>query len=379
MIRDAFFLARLDLLHLFRLRETWIWAFAMPLVFFYFVGTIVNGRWSDSDSNDPIGVYLPADAGFLAEQFVARLEHMDYQVARVKSTAALQPFRRQILIPAGFTQSVLAKQPVRIMFRRHGAGMGADYDSVRLSRAAYTLVGDLIVVTKDDAPATPEALTKLGQMPRNVKLAVSAAGQRKEIPTGFQQSVPGNMVFFTVMVLLTSGGVTLYSERAHGILRRLASSPMSRGAVVLGKWGSRAALGLIQIGFAMLAGTLFFRVHWGPHYVALGLVLIAYASLAAVLGMLLGNFGRSPQQVAAFGAISANLLAGLGGCWWPIEITPDWAQALAHVIPSGIAMDALHQLLNFGAAPSAVIPHILVLSGAALAGGLVLARTFRFQ
>jgi hypothetical protein len=41
---------------------------------------------------------------------------------------------------------------------------------------------------------------------------------------------------FTLLIMFTSGAVTLTIERNQGILRRLASSSMTRGAVTLGKW-----------------------------------------------------------------------------------------------------------------------------------------------
>ena len=94
---------------------------------------------------------------------------------------------------------------------------------------------------------------------------------------------------------------------------------MSRGAVVLGKWGARMSLGVVQIAFAMIAGTVLFHVHWGPNLPMVVLVLLTYGSLAAALGMLLGNFGRTEGQVIGFGVIASNVFAGLGGCWWPIE------------------------------------------------------------
>ncbi len=56
------------------------------------------------------------------------------------------------------------------------------------------------------------------------------------------------------------------------------------------------------------------------------LVLASYAAMVAVFGMLLGNFARMEGQVIGFGVIVSNVLAALGGCWWPIEITPPWAQ-----------------------------------------------------
>jgi ABC-type multidrug transport system permease subunit len=168
-------------------------------------------------------------------------------------------------------------------------------------------------------------------------------------------------------------------ERNKGIFRRLASSPMSRGSVVLGMWGARMGLGLVQIAYAMAASTVLFHVHWTPHLAAIALVLFAYAALATALGMLLGNYCNTDGQVIGFGVMAANVMAGLGGCWWPIEIAPAWSQKLAMALPTGVAMDALHKLMSFGAPPSAVAAHIAVLAGAALLAGWLLARTFRFQ
>jgi ABC-type multidrug transport system permease subunit len=154
---------------------------------------------------------------------------------------------------------------------------------------------------------------------------------------------------------------------------------MSRGAVVLGKWAARMTLGVIQIVFAMLTGSVLFHIRWGANLPMVLLVLLCYGALAAALGMLLGNLGRTEGQVIGIGVLASNLLAGLGGCWWPIEITPLWAQKLALFLPTGWAMDALHKLVNFGASPAAVIPHVCVMVVAAVAAGYTVARSFRFQ
>ncbi|MGD0776595.1 MAG: hypothetical protein ABSC05_27585 [Candidatus Solibacter sp.] len=46
--------------------------------------------------------------------------------------------------------------------------------------------------------------------------------------------------------------------------------------------------------------------------------------------------------------IAANLLAAMGGCWWPIEVTPPWMQHAALLLPTGWAMDGLLNLLPRG-------------------------------
>jgi ABC-2 type transport system permease protein len=372
MLNDALFLAYRDLLYLIRRRETWLWTFVMPIVFFYFIGNVTGGVGSH-EKRDPIAVLVPPDAGFLADELIRRLEQRNFQIVHTEK------FFRELRIPPGFTATVLAGKPVKLELTRYGAGLDTDYDQTRAARAVYTVLADLVAISSKGGAPSSQTFAQLAQQRRLISLDVTSAGKRKDPPIGFEQAVPGTLVMFTLLVMFTSGGASLLVERRQGILLRLASSPMSRGAVVLGKWGARVALGFVQILFAMAAGTILFKVNWGDHLSAVLVLLASYASLAALLGMLLGNFSRSDGQVVGLGVIASNVMAALGGCWWPIEITPRWTQNLALVFPTGWAMDGLHKLMSFGDSPEAVIPHIVACVVTALIAGYVLARTFRFQ
>jgi ABC-type Na+ efflux pump permease subunit len=379
MLRHALFIARADLARRFRARETWIWAFVLPVIFFYFIGAVTGGYGSAPDRRERIGLYGPPDAGFLADELVRRLEQAKYTVARVDRREALARYTRALEIPPGFSATVLAGKPAEVKFTRRGGGQEAGYDQARVGRAVYTVLADLIVAGKSAQAPGPADFAALAAQPRALSLKVESAGYREHIPTGFEQAVPGTLVMFVMMVLLTGGGALLFIERQQGILRRLAAAPISRGAVVLGKWLAQMGVGAIQIAFALLAGTALFRVDWGEHFPWVCLVVLAYAALAAALGILLANLARTGGQVTALSVVATNVLAALGGCWWPIEITPRWAQQLALFLPTGLAMDALHKLVSFGAGAGAVVPHVLVLTALALAAGWAAARTFRYQ
>jgi len=368
----------MDAWHLLRRRETILWTFIMPVIFVYFIGTVTGNIGGSGDSKDDLAISVPTDAGFLADQLIARLESLKYRVVRTNNSEEFNGYRRRLEVPPGFTASVLAGHPMKVRFERTGDDMTADYDRVRISRAVYTVLADLIVAGKGGS-ATPEAMAKIVAEPRPLVLDVKPAGKRVDPPSGFEQAVPGTMVMFTLLVLFTSGAVSLTVERKLGILRRLASAPMSRGAVTLGKWGARMALGMVQIIFAMIAGTVLFHVHWGPNLPMVLLILLAYGAMAAALGMLLGNYGRTDAQVIGIGVIASNLLAGLGGCWWPIEVAPRWAQHLAIFLPTGWTMDALHKLVNFQGSPASVIPQLIASVAVAVAAGYIVSRSFRFE
>jgi ABC-2 type transport system permease protein len=379
MLRDSLFIARMDVGRLLRIRETLLWTFVMPVVFVYFIGTISAHLWGSPENQDDLAVLTAADAGFLAEQLEARLEASGYHVIQTLDQRNFQSYGRRLVIPAGFTESILAGRQMKVTLTRTGTDLSADYDRVRFTRAVSAVLGDLTVAQKSGAVTGPDSFAGQNAEPRVLILEVKPAGHTAEPPTGFDQSVPGTMVMFTLLILCTVGGVSLMVERRRGMLRRLASAPISRGEIVLGKWGARMALGMIQIAFAMITGSSLFHIHWGPHLAMVCLVLFAYGALVVALGMLLGNFGRTEGQIVGLGVIASNVLAGLGGCWWPVEVTPLWAQKAALTLPTGWAMDALHKLINFGASPTAVIPHLCALTAASVIAGCIVARSFRFD
>jgi ABC-type Na+ efflux pump permease subunit len=391
VIRAAAFLARRDLRHVLRGRETLLWTFVMPPVFFFFIGTITGG-FGDSAGPEPLVLEAPADAGHLAGAVERRLEERGFDVRRVAAGAgadvagdddpadgAATGEAVRLVIPAGFTDSLLAGSRVRVLLDPGSDDVAAArYVEVRASRAVYGVLADLAAIAAAGDSVTPASLRAIAAEPRLLTLDVRDAGNRVEPPTGFEQAVPGTMVMFTLLVLLTSGAAPLVMERQTGLLRRLASAPISRGAVVAGKAGARLGLALVQIAFAALTGTLLFGVGWGPDPAMVALVLVAWAALAALLGLLLGNLARSPGQAVALGVLAGNLLAALGGCWWPIEITPPWMQGLARILPTGVTMDALHRLVSFEAGASSALPHVLALVAMSAVAGWLAARTFRF-
>src|ERR1019366_849811 len=120
MLRDALFLARMDARYLLTRRETILWTFVMPLIFFYFIGTITKNAGGGGDNRDPIAGSVPADAGFLAGQVIDRLKAANYRVVRTETRQEFEEFRTRLEIPAGFTGAVLAGKPQKIRLTRTG-------------------------------------------------------------------------------------------------------------------------------------------------------------------------------------------------------------------------------------------------------------------
>ena len=376
-LAGAWFVGRKDVQYLLRSKETYLWVFLMPIVFFYLIGTITGGFSDAGDSRDQVAVAGGADAGFLYDQLGRRLEEQELALVPVGETE-LSSYPRRLTVPPDMTSRLLAGEQVELTFVRRGGGLATDFDEIRVQRAVYTTLADLVTLAQEGA-VTEAALAELNETPRALTLEVAMAGERRRIPSGFEQAVPGTMVMFTLLVMLTSGAVLLVIERREGLLRRLAATPLTRGSVVLGKWGGKLVLGLVQIAFALLAGRILFGLDWGHQLPMVLLVLLFYAALVSALGVLLGSVARTEGQAVGLGVLATNVLAALGGCWWPIEVTPQWMQKFSLVLPTGMTMDAIHRLVSFGRPASSALPHLAALAALTVVAGWLATRLFRYE
>jgi len=380
-------LARHDLRIALADRSSLVWLFVMPVVFMYFIGTITGGLSGPSQAQKPtLGVALEGQRGPVEDWLLQRLGEefalivYDGQGAADRPDApALEDLARHLVVPAETGERVLAGEQVKLRLAPSSGTLGGSFDEVRVRRAVYRTLGDVVLAGLEHDTIDAAALAGVAEQAQAVTLRTESAGERIDPPSGFAQAVPGILVFLTIIVVLTTGTAQLVNERRQGLLRRLASAPVARRDIVLGKWFARLALAVVQIGFAMLAGSILFNYDWTGQLLMVMVVLLAWAGVCASAALLIGSLAATESQATGVGVIGGNLLAALGGCWWPIEVAPTWMQGLQQLLPTGWTMNALHKLITFGYGPAAVIGEVAALLALGLALAALSARWFRFQ
>jgi ABC-type Na+ efflux pump permease subunit len=382
-MRNVLFIAWQDVRNQLREGSTLLWLFIMPPIFFYFIGTVTGGFASGMSGGQATPLTVIAEnPGFLRDQVDLRLRANDFAPEWVEALEVHDGESaptRTLTFDADMSDKVTADEAVKAAYDTRANSLSREFEEIRIQRSLYTVLADIIVADATAGPLSSDALAAVNGAPRVWQLDVSTAGQRKELPTGFQQAVPGILVMFTLLVLLTSSSTMLVQERTQGLLRRLASAPISRAEVLAGKWEGRMVLAAIQVTVALAFGTFLFNMDWGPDVGMVIVVLAAWAGFCASAGLWLGTVASTEAQAGGLGVLAANLLAALGGCWWPIEVTPGWMQALQKAIPTGWTMDALHKLISFQAGAMSVIPNVLLLAAAAVVFGVLAARQFRYE
>jgi ABC-type multidrug transport system permease subunit len=94
---------------------------------------------------------------------------------------------------------------------------------------------------------------------------------------------------------------------------------------------------------------------------ALLCVSVFLCGTIAGMSILLGSFIRKEEILIVLNILLANLMAALGGCWFPLELIPPGIRKIGFFFPTGWTMDAYHKLIFFGYDFRSVLPHIGVL------------------
>ncbi|MGH2699974.1 MAG: ABC transporter permease [Actinomycetota bacterium] len=153
--------------------------------------------------------------------------------------------------------------------------------------------------------------------------------------------------------------VALIQSRRLGVSRRMLSTPMTAGTIVVGETLGRFLIAMIQGVFIILAATLLFGVEWGDPLAA-SVLLTAFALVSTGAAMLFGAILSNEQQAGALTPLGLGL-AALGGCMVPLEIFSPTMQTIAHITPHAWAVEGFTELIRTDAGIADVALQIGVL------------------
>lgn len=367
-----------DIRRFLRNRISYIWLFVMPLLFIYFMGFANRGPGDPANPRPPVLVEN-RDTNWLGAVF---LEALGAQGMRTLAPDQAAEAERGIRIPADFTTRVQAGEGASVSFFETGHARSSEgaLIELRLLRAVLALNSHLLAAATAAAvtgQAADEALVRAAMgTPPSVRLEAQYAG-RKPVPSGYRFSVPGNTVMYVMMNLLVFGGAGVAAQRNSGVLRRLSAQPVTRAQIVGGKIYGLVLLGLVQVVVFLCAGRWVFGVTIGSNLAAVLTLLLLYSWVAAALGVLLASVILAEDKVVGLCVMLALLLAALGGCWWPLELAPPFLRFIALLLPTGWAMEGLHQLISFGNGWASVLKPMAVLAGFGTVATVLAARWFR--
>ena len=205
-------------------------------------------------------------------------------------------------------------------------------------------------------------LVKLGQLgaaPPSIVFTIEQVGDVEPFNAS-NFTLPGYLTMF-LFFAAALGAEAIARERQTQTLERLLSNGVRRSAIVAGKMLASLYRGLIQLAFLWALGIFAFSIDFGVSPVAVIAVSVLMAVASSAFGVMLASLVRTVKSASSAAVLASLTLAPLGGCWWPLFITPDWMQAIGRLTPHGWANDAFNKLMLFGAEGQDVLVHMAAL------------------
>ncbi len=186
---------------------------------------------------------------------------------------------------------------------------------------------------------------------------------------------PGVLGLAVMAGSMTSQAIATAFDRRNGVLRLLATTPLGRGGLLLGKVLAVLAVAALQV---LAVGAVAAALGWRP--AAGGLAPAALALLLGVaaftaLALLLAGTLRA-EAVLAVANLLLVVLAVAGGVVLPVADLPGWWGALATWLPPGALGEALRAALVDGTFPAV---HLAVLAAWTLGLAAAVRRWFRWS
>jgi ABC-2 type transport system permease protein len=389
-MKKLFIIGLKDLRIVFRDKPALIMMLLAPFLLTVGLG-FVSGRLSGSSnsgiSNIPV-VYVNQDEGQLGQSLVdllnsAELAELINPIVETTSQAALKQIEEDtaaaaIIIPAGFTESVIPSNPVESTqivqiavytnpVRPTSAGVVKAIVDGFISQVEVGRVTGEVVVTallkngliqpedalqfgmeagiqgaKDTALSQPISLNTLTNTGEAVTFDILA------------YMAPGMALMF-LLFTVTNGGRSLLAEQLGGTLPRILVSPTKPAQVLGGKIFGIFLTGTAQMLILILTSTLFFQIQWGDPLAVFILVLASVLG-AVGWGLLLTAIIKTPGQISATGTALMLIFGILGGSFVSREILPDWLKTVSLITPNAWGLDGFQTLALGGGLQDILVP-----------------------
>jgi ABC-2 type transport system permease protein len=186
--------------------------------------------------------------------------------------------------------------------------------------------------------------------------------------------VPGVLALAVMSTAMVSLGIATGFERRYGVLKRLGSTPLSRGGLLAAKTLTVLAIEAAQAVVIVATGVaLGWELTWR---IVPALVLLLVGTVAfAGIGLLMAGTLRAEANLAAANALFLVLLF-LGGMAYPLDRLPDALEAVAELLPAAALSESVRDVLAGAPFPWGSVAVLVVW---AVAAPLAAARWFRWE
>jgi len=370
-------IAAKDLKIILRDRNALLMMFLVPMLIISVSGLALGG---DYEQNMRISVLVvDLDNDEVSRGLVEFLEDIDILDVDMESNEFAarervknQEYGRLIIIPLGFTESVMTGQDTELLIIENPTEESQNTVLEKIVEGYASRISTNVIVVKTvgayGIPVyTEEQIMEIVDtaeqfvQPPPVEVTIESTASSLAEFSAFTQYVPGFAVMFLLFTTVQIGSVSLIKEQEAGTLRRLVTAPISRVEIIGGKIASTFIRGFVQLTVLMYFGNVVFGLNLGSDTLAL-LILIAAITLASTgLGLLVAVLVKTADQADSVSLLLVLIMSAVGGSWWPLFIEPQFMQDMAHFTITAWAMEGFYDLIYFDLGLAGILEEVGIL------------------
>ena len=272
--------------------------------------------------------------------------------------------------------ALIAYQAVAAVVSRIGSAVDIANNSVAEAERIKPFESDSARQAYLDA-SLQQAQTLMSAAPDRVTVAQGATRDQIEYDPRANSSA-GQLITWVFVSLIGISSMFAY-ERQKGTLRRLLTTPTQKTTYLLGTIIGQVATALGQMLLLVGFGIVVMKLNWGHSPAALAVMLVAFTLAAAALGTTLGTLVKTEGQASGLSVMLSMVMALLGGCWYPIELFPQFVRTAVKILPTTWAMQGMLNIVLRGQGLTAILPEAGVLLGFAAVFFFIGVWRFRYE
>jgi ABC-2 type transport system permease protein len=156
-------------------------------------------------------------------------------------------------------------------------------------------------------------------------------------------------------------GYAIAGERQDGTLVRIMMTPVSRGAVILGKTLHQLVLQLARAVVLIVGAIVILGVTMNGSWLLVALVLVIFTFGAVGLGMAISAVSEDMISFQAISMLVAFPSMFATGVFYPLSSAPDWMRWIAYTVPLTYANDAMRTIMIKGQGLSFIANDLVIL------------------
>jgi len=156
-------------------------------------------------------------------------------------------------------------------------------------------------------------------------------------------------------------GYAIAGERQDGTMVRILMTPVSRGAVILGKTLQQLILQLARAVILILGAIAILGVSMNGSWLLVALVLIVFTFGAVGLGIAISAISEDMITFQAISMLVAFPSMFATGVFYPLSSVPDWMRWIAYMVPLTYANDAMRTIMVKGQGLAFIANDLMIL------------------